>query len=174
MSTLPKHLAGIEVKGLGPVKCVTDLKAPGWYWWLPEWLNDHPEKPENWSIVSRHPEDSGRVKSGYAVGPLVSPAALVRKTGSREPGWYKCEPNEVLVSGDKIKIPSGTKCKAVNGSKSSEYTQRCTHAVVLRTDSLESTDQVTWGGSGGYWCSAAKADVLKWQTCSGFLDTRLK
>jgi hypothetical protein len=49
------------------------LKEPGFYWWLPE---DHIEKSDDsisWQVVSWHPDNPARVRSGVAYGPLVAP-----------------------------------------------------------------------------------------------------
>ena len=50
-----------------------EMTEPGYYWWLPLCSRDEPDKPENWSIVSWHPRNPERQKSGIFVGPLTPP-----------------------------------------------------------------------------------------------------
>lgn len=49
------------------------MTTPGYYWWLPEYLSDHPEKVENWTIISWHPANSTHAKAGFFYGPLNPP-----------------------------------------------------------------------------------------------------
>ncbi|HCF7194741.1 TPA: hypothetical protein NIJ32_002206 [Pseudomonas aeruginosa] len=49
------------------------LVEPGYYWWLPGYLSDHPEKQENWQIISWHPANTARERIGFFCGPLTPP-----------------------------------------------------------------------------------------------------
>ena len=54
----------------------SQLTKPGYYWWLPQMFAGDPAAktlPENWSIISWHPANDLRQKSGYFVGPLPVP-----------------------------------------------------------------------------------------------------
>lgn len=53
------------------------MTTPGYYWWLPEYLSDHPEKVENWTIISWHPANSTHAKSGFFYGPLNPPVVAI-------------------------------------------------------------------------------------------------
>jgi hypothetical protein len=48
----------------------------GYYWWLPLCFIDEPNKAENWSIISYHPENPARQKSGQFIGPIPPPILL--------------------------------------------------------------------------------------------------
>lgn len=50
-----------------------ELKEPGYYWWLPEYLQDQPEDPLHWTIVHWHPKDDRVQKVGVFYGPLNPP-----------------------------------------------------------------------------------------------------
>lgn len=50
-----------------------ELKEPGYYWWLPLCSKNDYDKSEHWSIISWHPLNPQRQKSGIFVGPLKAP-----------------------------------------------------------------------------------------------------
>lgn len=50
-----------------------EVETPGYYWWLPKYLEDKPELEENWSIISWHPASDGPPKRGLYYGPLKGP-----------------------------------------------------------------------------------------------------
>lgn len=51
-----------------------DVTIPGHYWWLPQYCVDSEQySPEFWSVISIHPKNPARQKSGLVVGPLVEP-----------------------------------------------------------------------------------------------------
>lgn len=52
---------------------VSELVTAGHYWWLPMFLADEAHDPTSWTIVSWHPKDPDRIRSGLAYGPLVAP-----------------------------------------------------------------------------------------------------
>lgn len=60
------------------MKTYTDTKEmeSGYYWWLPVYLKNEPEYPEHWSIITWHPKDESRQKSGTFVGPLTPPTEI--------------------------------------------------------------------------------------------------
>lgn len=55
------------------MKTHKDLVENGYYWWLPEYLSDNPGNPDNWTIISWHPENNAICKVGFFVGPLSAP-----------------------------------------------------------------------------------------------------
>lgn len=57
-----------------------EMTEPGFYWWLPSCSEQEPqgsEKDENWSVVSWHPLNNAREKSGVFYGPLPAPTYKV-------------------------------------------------------------------------------------------------
>jgi len=57
----------IETKNIG------EMVEPGYYWWLPEMFRGDDEAfrmEENWSIISWHPLNDQRQKSGQFLGPI--------------------------------------------------------------------------------------------------------
>jgi hypothetical protein len=54
-----------------------ELTEPGYYWWLPEYLEDQPEDPKNWTIVSWHPADDRIERCGVFHGPIPAPTYKV-------------------------------------------------------------------------------------------------
>jgi hypothetical protein len=51
-----------------------DLKEPGHYWWLPEYLADHPELEENWQMIFWERNTGGpRDRKGFFQGPILPP-----------------------------------------------------------------------------------------------------
>lgn len=50
-----------------------EMTEPGYYWWLPSCLEHEPEKDENWQVLSWHPMNDARQKSGVFYGPLPAP-----------------------------------------------------------------------------------------------------
>lgn len=52
------------------------MVEPGYYWWLPAFLSDNPEKKENWQVISWHPANPARDRSGIFVGPMIPPTEV--------------------------------------------------------------------------------------------------
>ena len=52
---------------------VTQIKEPGYYWWLPSDSIVNSDKKEYWKIVLYPLLDESRLKSGIVFGPLESP-----------------------------------------------------------------------------------------------------
>lgn len=52
---------------------------PGYYWWLPVCSSGKEHEPSHWNIVSWHPKDEQRQKSGTFVGPLLPPITALQE-----------------------------------------------------------------------------------------------
>ncbi|UKL14985.1 hypothetical protein hairong_080 [Pseudomonas phage hairong] len=50
------------------------LSEAGHYWWLPEYLADAPENPDNWQMIFWERNTGGpRDRKGYFQGPMLPP-----------------------------------------------------------------------------------------------------
>lgn len=58
----------------------SEISEPGYYWWLPVRESHNSDKPDCWSVVSWHPQNPYRQKSGTFYGPLVPPPYLLLDT----------------------------------------------------------------------------------------------
>jgi len=89
------------------MKTVNELTIPGYYWWLPECSLQDSDKAEHWTIVSWHPLDSSRQKSGRFVGPLEAPVVQPKPEPKRpiceecglEMHEFACQAGDEWISG---------------------------------------------------------------------------
>lgn len=52
---------------------VSTCTVPGYYWWLPSCAVNEAQEENQWTIVSFHPDNPQRHKSGWFLGPLFCP-----------------------------------------------------------------------------------------------------
>jgi len=62
-----------EASELSAVLSADQLVTPGYYWWLPSFLNYDSDSAESWQVIAWHPNQETRQKSGEFIGPLVAP-----------------------------------------------------------------------------------------------------
>lgn len=62
----------MKEKYKGPFK-KEDLTECGYYWWLPKYLLNEPDKEENWSVLLFSPNDPRFHYSGVFYGPIYLP-----------------------------------------------------------------------------------------------------
>jgi hypothetical protein len=64
---------------------VSTCTVPGYYWWLPSCAVNEAQEEKQWTIVSFHPDNPQRQKSGWFLGPLLCPVANKPAVASRLP-----------------------------------------------------------------------------------------
>ena len=69
------------------------------------------------------------------------------------------QPDADVRSHHKIKIPKGTVYRTTHPQKDGPQVVKRTYVTQTGTVSSPRTEDVTWSGSGGYWCWAKKVDV---------------
>lgn len=69
------------------------------------------------------------------------------------------KPDTEVMPYHKIRIHKGTEFHTTHPQKDGPQVVKRTYVTQTRTSSCRHTEDVTWCGSGGYWCWAKKSDV---------------